>query len=429
MELMVYSDVPRLPPSLIAGDDHGAVRTYDRHRRLIATHIEYGNEIQETKAQFSVHFMTFCEEMLVYVTKAINRGIPPWKLPDDEDHLNIHRDTVKMRLLAPFSSTGEFQISDNPAFGKGSALYDQLLVHKNEERKNFILHTFNNWMASFLREDPLVYLPRCVGGLNVPWPHSWKELADYVIDNVDPILSMVYLTLSKQGDPPLLFHVLTRRMSTGASARGIIDPMTPMATVQYAQIAGSQFQDQSKELDWFLADVQSKKSYPCSYKDALANARRQGYVSYSTIADNLDRMTAMRVSLAAAAGAFPLEDVVQVSRERRPTPKEVLQTFINDELPHSRRLYGADPSDLKPTADSVAELRKWILAGAPNFISTMKKGWVPASAVTDSLNGMTIAMPPKVDAKPVPGSQDDEHFSPQEGYTASVISRKRLRSS
>jgi len=427
MELMVYSDVPRLPPSLIAGDDRGAIRTIDRHRRLIATHIEFGNEIQETKAQFSRVFVTFCEELLVYIDQAINRGVPPWSLADEEDHLNIHRDIVKMRLLAPFCSTGEFEISNNPALGKGSALYEQLLVHKNEERKNFLLHTFNNWMSSFLREDPLVYLPRAVGGLNVPWPHSFDKLADYVIDNVDPVISMIYWTLSNKDDPPLLYHVLTRRMSTGASARGIIDPMTPFATVQYAQIAGNQFLDQSRTLDWFLNDIQSKKTYPCTYKDALSHAKRCGYVSFGTIADNLDRMTAMRISLAAAAGAFPLEDVITVGRERRPTPREVLQTFIDYELPQARRLYGADPKDLKPTGESVQAFRDWIKAGAPNFISTMRKGWVPSSAVTDSLNGMTIDMPPKVDDKEVPGSIKDPHFEVQEGYAATVVSRKRLR--
>jgi hypothetical protein len=428
IELMVYSDVPKPPPSLIAGDDHGAARTYDRHRKLIAKHMEYGNEIQETKAQWSQQFVLFCEEMLVWVPEAINRGIPPWKLPPDEDHLNLHRDIIKMRFLGPFSSTGEFEISDNPAYGKGGALHEQLLVHKDTERKTFLLHTFSHWMASFLREDPLVYLPRAVGGLNVPWPHGFDELAELVADKVDPLIAKIYTTLSSEDDPPLVYHVLTRRMSTGASARGIIDPMTPMAVAQYAAIATSQFQDEAKTLDNFLAEVQSKKSYDCTHKDALRFARSSGYVSFGTIADNLDRMTAMRVSLAAAAGAFPLEEVLTVERERRPTPVEVLDQFIKVELPQSRRLYGIDPQDLKPDGDSVQKFTAWIKARAPNFISTMKKGWVPARAITDSLNGMTVKMPPPMGESIVMGSTADNFVQPQEGYSASVVSRKRLRS-
>jgi hypothetical protein len=387
----------------------------------------YGNEIQETKAQFSYVFCFFTEELLVFILQAINRGIPPWLLPICQDYLNIHRDVFKMRLLGPFSSTGEFEISDNPAFGKGSALYDQLLVHKNDRRKKFILHTFHNWMASFLRGDPLVYLPRAVGGLNVPWPHSFDELAELVVNNVDPIIAKIYQTLSEGDSPPLLYHVLTRRMSTGASARGIIDPMTPFAVVQYATIATSQFQDRCKTLDDFLAEVQSKKSYTCTYKDALRYARASGYVSFGTIADNLDRMTAMRVSLAAAAGAFPLEDVLSVARTRRPTPIEVLDHFVKVELPQARRLYGIDPKDLKPDAESVQKIRAWIKASAPNFIGTMKKGWVPAEAITDSLNGMTVAMPPKMGLPVILGSIEDRHVALQEGHSATVISRKRLR--
>jgi hypothetical protein len=216
-------------------------------------------------------------------------------------------------------------------------------------------------------------------------------------------------------------------MSTGASARGIIDPMTPFATVQYAMIATSQFQDRSKTLDDFLAEVQSKKSYACTHKDAMRFARASGYVSFGTIADNLDRMTAMRVSLAAAAGAFPLEEVLVVDRERRPTPIEVLDNFVKVELPQARRLYGIDPKDLKPNADSVQKFRAWIKATAPNFIGTMKRGWVPAEAVTDSLNAMSVRMPPEMGLPVVKGSVADRHVALQEGYSASVISRRRLR--
>jgi hypothetical protein len=364
---------------------------------------------------------------LVLVPGALNRGVAPWQLPPDEDHLNIHRDIVKMRLLGPFTSTGEFEISDNPAFGKGGALYEQLLVHKDERRKDFLLHTFNNWMASFLRGDPLVYLPRAVGGLNVPWPHSFDELAELIIDKVDMVIAKMYVTLSQGDNPPFLYHVLTRRMSTGASSRGIIDPMTPFATVQYATIATSQYQDKSRDLDSFLAEVQSKKSYACTHKDALLFARRSGFVSFGNIADNLDRMTAMRVSLAAAAGAFPLEDVLTVRRERRPTPTEVLDNFVKVELPQARRLYGINPEDLRPDGDSVQKFTAWVKARAPNFTGTMKKGWVPARAITDSLNGMTVHMPPETGLPAILGSVIDEHVALQEGYAASVISRKRLR--
>jgi hypothetical protein len=425
IELMVYRDVPRLPPTLIAGDDIGAVRTRRRHRAIIAKHRSYGNAINSDKAQFSYYFVWFCEEILRYREGTINSGSPPWQLKTDK----IHLDVVKMRLLSPFASTGDFDIKRNPAFGKGNALYEQLLNIREGEKKRseFLLHTFNNWMSSFLRDDPWVYLPRSVGGCNVPWPHSWQELYERIVAECPPYAMKLYSALNcGEGEPPLLLHVLARKMSSGASARGIIDPMNLEGIVQTAMISGLQFQDKSKNLDWFLADIQSKRSYTCNYKDALRHARASGFVSVANIAENLDRVSTMRLLFAYASGAMgdPTE-FVETARDRVPLPSEVLTEFIH-EIENCKRLAGASPADLTLNPEDVDQFRGWVLRGAPNFVASMSKSWIPKEALVDSMNGMTIRMPPKL-RDIIPGSVNDPHIDIQSGPAAETISRKRKR--
>jgi hypothetical protein len=428
IELMVYNDVEKLPPSLVAGDDHGAVRTKARHDRLVAMHIAYGNEIQETKAQFSYNFCFFTEELLVYIPEAIGLGKAPWELKDDEDHLQIHRDILKMRLLSPYSSTGSFDIQKNPAFGKGSTLHSHLLYHKNECRKQFFLHTFNNWMASFLGQDPLVYLPRVVGGCNVPYPGTWDELAERVLAECHPALSKIYQTMSESDEENVTLHVLVRAMSTGNSSRGIVDPTTTFAATQYMALAKNQFGDQLKTTEQLLAEIQSTKSYQCSYHDAIAYAKRLGMMSTGDILENIDRMTAMRITFACAAGLIPVEEILAVRRDRVPTPSEVLDEFLTQELPHVQNLYRFDPSVVKATPESLSALETWIRKGAPNFVPKMRGEWVPGIAVMDSMVGMSIPFShPQNRKRKIPGSIDDENIDIYPGYAATVISRKRHR--
>jgi hypothetical protein len=283
-------------------------------------------------------------------------------------------------------------------------------------------------MSSFLRDDPWVYLPRAVGGCNVPWPHSWKELYERIEQDCPAYAMKLYSALNrKEGeDPPLMLHVLARKMSSGASARGIIDPMNLEGIVQTAMIAGLQFQDQSKKLEWFLADIQSKRSYECNFKDALRHARASGYVSTANIAENLDRVTTMRLLFAYASGAMgSLSDYLETSHERVPTPSEVMREFIT-EMEQCTKLVGIDRSDLRTTPLDISNFKEWVLQGAPNFVASMSKSWIPKEALVDSMNGMTIHMPPRF-RDIIPGSVNDPHIDIQSGPAAVIISKKRKR--
>jgi hypothetical protein len=398
------------------------------HSAILAKHAQYGNEINESKSQYSTIFVWYCEELLRYRQKSIGCGRPPWLSNYQEE--NVHLDVVKMRLLSPFASTSSDQRDEkNPAIGKGDALWEFFSNIQRVEIKDFVRHTYFNWMSSFISEDPMIFLPKVVGGCNVPFVGDRKELFRKIIDHTGPIIATIYRKLRYEMDPPFLFSVLTRRMSTGNTARGVIDPMTHSAVAQYAHIAFQQFQDQAKDLDFFLKELQESKSYPVSKKDALREAKRRGFISYGGIADNLDRLTAMRIMFAAAAGAFPLEEILPSKRERLPTPSQVLKEFTRYELPRASRLYGATPEDFQVSPEDVTSFRDWILEGAPSFVSHLKQYWVPSESITDSLNGMSVRIPHVAyNKRAIPGSVNDESRDPtMVGYASTVISLKRLK--
>jgi hypothetical protein len=406
LEIMVYDMSYNFPPVSVAGDDIASAKTKVKHDAIIAKHIQYGNEINYDKAQFSTIFVWYCEEVIRFIAKSVGCGKPPWKV--DYQTQNLHLDVLKMRLLSPFSSTSNDQGTEkNPALGKGDALWEFLQNSRREEIKNFVLHTFHNWMSSYLHDDPMIFLPKVCGGNNVPFIGDREELFGRIMDRTGPIIATIFNKLKNEEDPPPLFSVIVSRMATGNVARGVIDPITFSLTAQFAAIAFAQFKDRARTLSSFLEELQEKKSYAVAPKDAISYARSQGYLSYNDIVENLDRLTAMRVSMAAAAGAVELDDVLPSRSKRLQSPSQILHQFVDEELPNSRQLYGASKDDFVIKPEDINAFREWILSGNPNFTAKQRSIWVPQESVTDSLLGMSVPLPFNVPSRTIPGSLED----------------------
>jgi hypothetical protein len=425
IECMVQRDVPRPPPAQVAGDDNIGLKTLEQHRLVVAKHREYSNEINESKTQWSDIFVWYCEELLVYREGSIGIGKAPWQVEYAE---RVHHDVCKMRLLSPFSSvSGDQMDQKNPALGKGDALWEFLQNCRRQKLKDFILYTYKNWMSSFIKDDPLVFLPRVVGGNNVPYGGSRKELYERCMAS-SPFIATLYYHLRYTTDPPYVLGVITSRMSSGMTTRGVIDKTNSLVVAQYAHIAFNQFRDSARTLDSFLEELRGRKSYEVSYKDALRYARQSGFISYGGIADTLDRITAVRMSLAAAAGAYDLEQILPSKVERLPSPSEVLERFIKDELPQASGHSGLQRGDFVTTPEHVKRFREWVLDGSPNFTSSIKRYWVPSKALTDSLNGMSVKIPYSRPERVIPGSLEDEHRDPHKrGRDTQIISARRTK--
>jgi len=430
MEIMVYGLQSNLPPAQVAGDDNVGIKSKVMHETIIRKHNEYGNSIVREKSQWSTIFVFYCEELIRWIPASVGIQRPPWDPSIDYDTMNIHLDIVKMRLLSPFSSVSFDQSQEkNPAAGKGDALWDSLLNLKNKAVAEFIKHTFFNWMSSYLYDDPMKFLPRSCGGNNVPYVGDRQELFERIMKTTGPFIAVIYRKLRYEDNPPPLFNVIISRMATGNVARGIIDPVSFILTAQFANLAFTQFQDSARTLDDLKEELQGKRTYDVSHKDALRYARQQGYLNYNDIVENLDRLTTMRLSLAAAAGAVDLDDILPSKANRLLSPSEVLRQFVDAELPHARRLYGADKDDFVVSAKDINAFRDWVLEGSPNFIHKARKYWIPQHAITDSLLGMKVDIPfRRVSSRVVPGSiQDSTRKRKNSASSGRVITQKRRK--
>jgi hypothetical protein len=430
LEIMVYGIVPNVPPAQVAGDDNVGLKSEEMHKAIIRKHIQYGNEIRDEKAQYSKLFVWYCEEIIRFISLSIGCGKAPWQVNYLTE--NLHLDVAKMRLLSPFSSTSNDQASEkNPAYGKGDALWEFIENIKRAEIVEFLRHTFFNWMSSYLTDDPMKFLPRNCGGNNVPYVGDRRELFERIMEKTGPIIATIYRKLRYEDDPPPLYSVIVSRMASGNVARGVIDPISFSLTAQYAAIAFGQFRDRAKTLDTLMQELQGQKTYTVTPKDAIRYARSQGYLNYKDILENLDRLTTMRVTMACAAGCFELDEILPSRRKRLQSPSEVLHQFVDEELPHARRLSGASKEDFVVSPEDIASFREWILGGAPNFIPSYKSIWVPKESVTDSLMGMKVNIPFRRSTnRAVPGSEQDSgrkrENTDARGRSLSPM-RKRLR--
>jgi hypothetical protein len=404
LEIMVYSVEPVLPPSQVAGDDNIGIKSKCLHDAIIAKHTQYGNVIHKEKSQWSQIFVWYCEEMLRWLSRSVGMGLAPWQV--DYYLACIHVDIVKMRLLSPFSGTSNDQGSEkNPALGKGDALWEFIQNIKRDEIVNFVRHTFFNWMSSYLSDDPLTFLPKVLGGNNVPFIGDREELYGRIMNRTGPIIAALYRSVRFTEESPPLVSVILSRMSSGNVARGIIDPLSFSLATQFAVIAFSQFRDKTRTLDSFLIELQGTKTYAVSHRDASRYARSKGYLNFKDILESLDRLTSMRISMACSVGLFDLDKVLPTRQKFLQSPSQVLRQFVDDELPNSCRLYGASKDNFVASVEDVLSFKKWILEGAPNFITPERSVWVPKKSVTDSLMGMSIDLPynPSVEGM-VPGS-------------------------
>jgi hypothetical protein len=426
VELMVFKDVLRPPPFAVAGDDVANVVTYEKHQELVDTHNELGHQIHPTKPQWSQIWVSYCEESLRWISTTVGCGNAPWQL--DYETLSLYIDIFKLRLLMPFSSIDNGMDRElNPAVGKGDALWGQILNNKRPDVIKHIKNTFRVLMADYIGEDPVVYLPRVVGGLNVPFCGDREELYRKILDRNGTRIVAIYNQLRFGNEPFPLFSSLTRKMSTGGSSRGLIDPMGQHMVLQFGEIVFKQYRSQAKSLETLKDELQETKSFQVSFGDAKRYARRSGYISYAEIADSIDRISAIRLSLACAAGVFDFDEISTATRkERLPSPSEILDDFVDVEVARQDRNYRIERDLFQTTPENCEAFKDWIIDGNPSFPIRSQGLWVPKRALVDSLNGMTIDMPYKP-SRVIPGSEEDQYVGNEDQTPAAfVISRRRF---
>jgi hypothetical protein len=421
-----------IPRNLIAGDDVIGLMWENQHDALLEMHVFFGNKINLTKAAFSKRLAWYCEELLVLIPESIGCGKASWQV--DYESCDIHVDIVKLRLLSPFSSVSMMQdeLHKNPAIGKGNALLKVLSWYPRKGVKDYCMNKFIVWMSEFIRDDPLVFIPRILGGYGLPYLGDREELYERVLDRYGTAIVGIYGHLRHSLSYHGVIDFLVRRMANGMSVRGLLDPMTFLLASQFANLAFAQFQHKCKTFDQFKTELQTLKSYEVSNKDVMRYINSQKFLAYNQIADNLDRLTAMRISVGVAAGFMDLEEIIPARDEYVPNPSEVYHEFLQKEV--ADRVWTADfnVQTLRPSGELINEFYHWIVKDeCKPWVSPQRLLWIPKEALIDSLNGMTIQLPwnPSIetDNNPVPGSIKDEDRAPGiDGSRSEMISLKRL---
>jgi hypothetical protein len=288
-------------------------------------------------------------------------------------------------------------------------------------------------MSEFISDDPLNFLPRVVGGLGLPYIGDREVLYERVLERSGSAIVALYTSVSSKLTYHNVIDFLIRRMSTGNQVRGIMDPMTFLVTSQYANLAFNLFQDKCKTFDEFKKEFQALKSYEVSNKDVSRFIKASGYISYHSIAENLDRITAIRFALAACCSEFlSPRDLLPAKEGRLPSPSEVLDMFLKDEI-NVHSVAGFRSKDLSTCSDDYSRFYNWVVTeNCKEFISPQRLLWIPREAIVDSMNGMTVALPydPSIetDLNPIPGSLADLSVDPTiEGWETKVVSLHRLK--
>jgi hypothetical protein len=266
-----------------------------------------------------------------------------------------------------------------------------------------------------------VYLPRIVGGHDIPGQKSREELLELLIEKVPSEYFRMVDIMATETMYSGVIDLLAKRMATGNTTRNLVDPMQYLLADQYAEFAMSQFQH--KKFAEFKQEMLDAGKPADRARDVMRFINKRNYIGYHGIVADMDRLTALRISFVVAAGRIDLNEV-RISRERLPSPLEVFMRFLD----HERKIFSSSfkYDELKPSYESFKRFRRLFFSkDFGNVVLRQKQLWFPKNVLFDTLNGMTVPLPYR---KPefVMGSEEDEDVSVMDGYVAKVISLRRI---
>jgi hypothetical protein len=427
LHLITVNDLgmKRAPYCLIAGDDVACYSSKQFFNRFIYNNQVAGNIINESKTLFSNKCNFFCEETLYLVGQKVHNG-KPISIFDRENGESTHIDTIKLRFISPYGKQDK-DTYKNPMIGKGKALRKQLgwfpVKHIAEMAKaRFLLmmgHLYD-------RDDPIIYLPPCMGGYNAITNKTSEEICDLVLNYGVPLSQVYRATL----DPTNCSHWvddLIKRLACGGSARGLIDPLLNYGIDQYCTVVKDYtFPDKvrsMKELKDEMSEKLKIRHSDQTFTMIQRFARSKGLVGKLDLAHSIDRVTNIRIAICVAAGVLPLSDYI-VENDNHRGPSAVFREALEDESIH----IPADTLEcLRPRNGDDEKFRKWLLGGRKPFWRAANALFFPRGAVKDSLNGMEVSLQGKLYGSQK-GSVDDEGYAPQGGYELTFVSTNRLRS-
>jgi hypothetical protein len=423
---------------LIAGDDVGMYASRETFDKVLKTHRQLGNVIQDKKTFFSHRWVPFCQGG-IYLDSV--RLFWNKRLKDLEYSEQACTDTIMSRLLVPFGieSLEGNPTARNPVIGKGAALRKLLDYFPQKEIVPMVIRIFHRNMGSLMSRDVMNFLPGSIGGYDCPHLIPKEDLWKWMIRDLHPIIYPLFNILISRERTPIWVDFLLRRCRTGISTKGLENPTLDAliqsyeaALTTHAMVPG---------LCWTELELQLAAQYRESgrnpelidAKDVRKYAKRQNLMNGYGFAEIVDRSSAIRIFFLVAMEKIPLERALP-QRGILKSPTEILKGFYESELP--ARIKHDYVSDIKSlfshgkALEGFDSFKAWFWGGLRPINTDFGNLYLSKDCYIDSLNAMKVPIwEPRNPQEPfVKGSLEDPHRDlEQDLFIGTVVTLQRLR--
>jgi len=208
----------------LGGDDHFAIGPLDYLHCITRNHILYGSLISKTKHRISRRFAVYTERLLYFWSKDnIVINMDPKDINDNVSR-SIFIDSIKIRLLSPYSKTTESYNEKNIAIGKAIGLMKNANYLKTPQEISDLrtaydrfLYRFRGWLPS--RHHPKMFaflgLPVKLGGLGLTLD------LDSVLINMAPVINIALRIMSRGGKDSFLIRKILTSVMKNSVPRGV----------------------------------------------------------------------------------------------------------------------------------------------------------------------------------------------------------------
>jgi len=210
---------PRIPWRAyhLGGDDHLAIGPEGYLNQITANHRALGSIISKQKHRKSKLLVVYTERVLYF--RGASFGIPAWALARRVKE-SPFLDTVKVRLLSPFTKALESVNDKNVAIGKIRSIARSLVYFEDRSIKKLVfdrlLYKFHDFIKGPHHRTirAVESLPTELGGLAMSIDTSYR-------DNLPPIFNRAIRSIVKGGPPGYWAQSALSRIFSNSSTRGV----------------------------------------------------------------------------------------------------------------------------------------------------------------------------------------------------------------
>jgi hypothetical protein len=306
----------------LGGDDHLAVGPSGYLKSITSYHRSFGSLISPSKHRRSKIFVVYTEKILFFVDRQLNQ--PVWRVTREPQN-SIFVDSMKLRLLSPFTKATETCNDKNIAVGKVKSAARTLEYIETMYLKKFVVDRLRYKFRDFVKGPhhhticAVTSLPTELGGLGLAYNMQY-------LNTLPPIWNRAIRTILLEGSAGTRVRSLLGNIFVNSVPRGV--QIDNFVTDLVDQILDFPSMVDAKSLSELLADEKLESE---SFRRALHVLRERHWVSVPDLPGLAERPYLFRKLLLGAGGkSFRTEPIKD--RIRKVWSKlEELDLHPNDE--------------------------------------------------------------------------------------------------